>query len=232
MHFVVSQVWNKANVQSVGGGFLVVDPDSAFEPHGTPSVNNLGALRFFVGARTGLDQIMGNASVGFATLRRDGFASYTSRTPPQQVQEPQDSNMQRSSPNGTLTTRPLVFTGRFLFINMGVDAEFAGGSAVRVAVLDTATGMPIAPYELTNCNAGSIDSTRVQMQWDGATDVSAVSNRVVQLQFEISGGARLYSFWVSASEHGESNGFVAAGGRGFCAMADVRSCNESRRYLG
>jgi hypothetical protein len=220
----VSQVWNKANVQSVGGGFLVVDPHSAAEPHGAPSANNLGALRFFVGARTGLDQIMGNASVGFATLRRDGFASYTSQAPPQQLREPQDSHTQRSSPNGTLITRPLVFTGRFLFINMGVDAELAGGGAVRVAVLNNATGMPIAPYQLSSCNAGTTDSTRLRVQWDGATDVSAVSNRVVQLQFEISGGARLYSFWVSASEHGESNGFVAAGGKGFCAMADVGSC--------
>ena len=52
-------VWNKANVQSVGGGFLVVDGD--------PKID---ALRFYVGARTGTSQIIGNATVGFASLRR------------------------------------------------------------------------------------------------------------------------------------------------------------------
>ena len=48
--------WNKANVQSVGGGIVV--------PNGTP-------LRFYVGARTGVDQLVGNGTAGFAELRRD-----------------------------------------------------------------------------------------------------------------------------------------------------------------
>ena len=52
--------WNKANVQSVGGGFTV-QRDSP--------------MRFYVGARTGTDQLIGNASMGMAELRRDGFAS-------------------------------------------------------------------------------------------------------------------------------------------------------------
>ena len=34
--------------------------------------SGMDALRFYVGARTGIGQIMGNASVGMATLRRDG----------------------------------------------------------------------------------------------------------------------------------------------------------------
>eukprot|EP00041_Stephanoeca_diplocostata_P033007 m.1077035 g.1077035 ORF g.1077035 m.1077035 type:complete len:84 (+) comp24251_c0_seq3:1881-2132(+) len=52
--------WNKANVQSVGGGF---------------TVQREGPMRFYVGARTGPDQLEGNASAGVAELRRDGFAS-------------------------------------------------------------------------------------------------------------------------------------------------------------
>ena len=40
-------VWNKANVQSVGGGFLVVDGD--------PKID---ALRFYAGARTGTSQVI------------------------------------------------------------------------------------------------------------------------------------------------------------------------------
>ena len=52
--------WNKANVQSVGGGVIV--------PNG-------GAMRFYVGARTGVEQLIGNATAGVAELRRDGFAS-------------------------------------------------------------------------------------------------------------------------------------------------------------
>lgn len=48
--------WNKANVQSVGGGVVV--------PNGGP-------MRFYVGGRTGVDQLVGNATAGFAELRRD-----------------------------------------------------------------------------------------------------------------------------------------------------------------
>lgn len=49
--------WNKANVQSVGGGIVVP--------------NNGDPLRFYVGARTGVDQLVGNGTAGFAEIRRD-----------------------------------------------------------------------------------------------------------------------------------------------------------------
>jgi hypothetical protein len=48
-----------------------------------------------------------------------------------------------------------------------------------------------------------------------------VAGRVVRFQFELSGTAALYSFWVSRSRRGESGGYVAAGGEGFGGMADV-----------
>eukprot|EP01052_Picozoa_sp_SAG31_P070116 SAG31_NODE_28960_length_403_cov_0.578947_2_plen_55_part_01 len=38
-------------------------------------------MRFYVGARTGADQIDGNASAGFGELRRDGFASVSATIP-------------------------------------------------------------------------------------------------------------------------------------------------------
>ena len=61
-------VWNKANVQSVGGGFVVQDPSppspspltsataTAME---TDEEDNVGTLRFYVGARTGPGQLEG-----------------------------------------------------------------------------------------------------------------------------------------------------------------------------
>jgi hypothetical protein len=52
--------WNKANVQSVGGGFVVPNDQVSGGP-----------LRFYVGGRTGVDQLVGNGTAGFAELRRD-----------------------------------------------------------------------------------------------------------------------------------------------------------------
>ena len=47
----------------------------------------------------------------------------------------------------------------------------------------------------------------------------------VKLVITISGAAQLYAFWVSQSPCGESNGYIAAGGKGFSSMTDTNgSC--------
>lgn len=81
--------WNWGNVQSVGGGCLIVGDQLYFyfsglrgNPESLPKKN--------------ADQ---DASMGLAVLRRDGFASMD------------------GGADGTLRTRPLTFSGRHLFVN-------------------------------------------------------------------------------------------------------------------
>ena len=58
--------WNKANVQSVGGGFTIHSDASA--TRGTSSAMD-SVMRFYVGARSGRDQIGGNATARQALLQ-------------------------------------------------------------------------------------------------------------------------------------------------------------------
>ena len=96
--------------------------------------------------------------------------------------------------------------------------------SVTVAVLDS-SGAPIAPYTHGNCAPLTSDSVRQAVTWKGAADLSSVAGKTVRLAFGLKGGARLFSFWVSPSPCGESNGFVAAGGKGFHGMTDTNgSC--------
>lgn len=80
--------WNYANVQSVGGGCLVVGDE----------------LWFYVSGRSGEEKgsaKQGTCTTGLAVLRRDGFAS-----------------MDAGEKEGRLTTRTLSFGGRHLFVNL------------------------------------------------------------------------------------------------------------------
>ena len=169
-----------------------------------------------------------------ATLRRDGFASLeaeegaTSATP------------EATTAAAVAVTKPLIFTGRHLFVNFGVvrtdggrntndsRSEHSGSAAsLVVAVLDVATAKPIAPFHAST--AVTTDSVRQLVTWAGGgsgQDLSAVAGKPVRMQFSLTGkGAQLFSFWVSETKCGESNGYVAAGGKGFKGMSDTNgSC--------
>jgi hypothetical protein len=73
-------------------------------------------LYFYVSGRAGQEgsSRSGVCSTGLATLRRDGFASLRAGDRP-----------------GRLTTRPVVFQGRHLFVN-----AHAGNGELRVEVLN------------------------------------------------------------------------------------------------
>ena len=58
-------LWNRADVQSVGGGFVVVGDEMRFYSSGSKD------LPF--GAKTAHYHSRGNRSMGMAVLRRDGF---------------------------------------------------------------------------------------------------------------------------------------------------------------
>ena len=138
----------------------------------------------------------GDASTGLGIIRRDGFASL-------------DAGAQA----GTVTTRPVRFDGKHLFVNVA-----AAEGELRAEVLDA--GNVIAPFSRENCVPVSDDKTLAQVTWRGAGGLSSVAGKTVQFRFYLRGGS-LYSFWVSPDESGASRGYVAAGGPGFTGYADT-----------
>ena len=138
----------------------------------------------------------GCGSTGLAILRRDGFASLDA-----------DGN------SGTLTTRPLTFSGKVLHVNVDCPK-----GELKAEVLDS-SGTPIEPFTLGNCNAVSCDKTLAPVTWNGA-DLSAVSGKTLRFRFHIDNGS-LYSFWVSPDQSGASHGYVAAGGPGVGGPTDT-----------
>lgn len=184
--------WNWGNVQSAGGGCLVVARQ----------------LYFYMSGRAGIPgaTTSGVCATGLATLRRDGFASMDADKP------------------GTLTTRPLTFSGKYLFVN--VDTQ---GGELRVEILD-ANGQPIratrkdgtlvTPFSTENSNPINADSTLILATWKEMRGVAPIAGRPVRLRFHLSKGS-LYSFWVSPSLKGASNGYVAAGGPSFTNSVDT-----------
>ncbi|MBC8871039.1 MAG: glycosyl hydrolase family 32 [Planctomycetes bacterium] len=175
--------WNWGNVQSAGGGCLVVGEK----------------LYFYVSGRAGVpgSRSSGVCSTGLATVRRDGFAS-----------------LDAAEAEGTLTTRPVRFQGKYLFVNADVDE-----GELRVEVLDEDQRV-IAPFSLENCVPLSKDSTIVQVRWTGAKDLSKLAGKTVRFRFYVKRGS-LFSFWVSPDASGASYGYVAAGGPEFDGPVDT-----------
>ena len=138
----------------------------------------------------------GHGSIGLAMLRRDGFASMDAKG------------------DGTLTTRPIRFSGKHLFVNL--DAREGGLSA---EVIDE-NEKPIEPFTMANCIPTTGDRTLQGVKWRGANDLEILAGRAVRLRFNVR-NAQLYSFWVSPDESGASHGYTAAGGPGFTGPTDT-----------
>jgi hypothetical protein len=115
---------------------------------------------------------------------------------------------------GTLTTRPLTFKGKQMFVN----ANLKNGR-LRAEILNEG-GQPISPFTLANCEPVRADGTILPVQWKGADDLSAVAGKPVRVRFELENG-QLFSFWVSVDKTGRSDGYVAAGGPGFTGPTDT-----------
>ena len=189
--------WNRAYLHAAGGLCVVVGDELRFYFAGfsgeSPTLgpgqageHGINKYRMYAGASTGL-----------ATLRRDGFAAMAADDEP-----------------GSLTTRPLSFSGAHLFVN----AACADGE-LRVEVLD-ARGDVVPGYSAADCVPLAGDSTRHRMTWRGALNLARLSGRPVRFRFMLRRGA-LYAFWVSGSLRGESSGYVAAGGPGFDGPTDA-----------
>jgi hypothetical protein len=146
-------------------------------------------LRFYVSGRQGIAGTgdHGVCATGVAVLRRDGFASMDADDTP-----------------GTLTTRPIRFAGRYLFVNAAVPR-----GEVRVEVLD-ANDRVLAPFSRNTCVPASGDSTRHRVRWHQADNLASMARKTVRLRFTLVRGS-LFSFWVSDSPAGPSGGYPGGG---------------------
>jgi hypothetical protein len=178
--------WNWGNSQTAAKSPLVVGDK----------------LYFYVAGRAGLT-FPGNTyqdaggSTGLAFLRRDGFAS-----------------MNAGPEGGTLTTRPVRFGGKYLFVNV---VNPSGN--LRVEITDE-QGNSIVPFSLDNCIPLAADATRHAVRWKDADDLSKLAGKVVRFRFHLADG-KLYAFWVSPDRSGASYGYVAGGGPGFTTNKDT-----------
>ncbi|MBI4626901.1 MAG: glycosyl hydrolase family 32 [Verrucomicrobia bacterium] len=170
------RTWNYGNVQSVGGGCLVVGDRLFMYASGRNAREDTTGLFFF---------------------RRDGFAS-----------------MEAGEREATLTTRPVMFSGRHLFVNLA-----APRGALRVEALDR-NGKIIAPFTKDDCVALSDDKTRLKVSWKKGDDLSRLAGQPVRFRFHLTRGA-LYAFWVSSDGSGASQGYIGAGGPGFAGAIDT-----------
>lgn len=186
-----TDVWDRGYVQSVGGLCTVRGDKLWFYYIG------------FQGDATRLDPhwkkngMYDRGSTGVAFLRRDGFVS-----------------MEAGPAGGTLTTRPVSFSGEYLFVN----AACPEGKLV-VEVLDE-QNRPIEPFTTDRCQPVSTDSTLAQVAWRDAPSLATLAGKPLRFRFHMTGGS-LYSFWVSPNADGRSNGYLAAGGPGYPKLVDT-----------
>lgn len=167
--------WDRAYLHTTTGVFVVLDDQLVF-PYCAYSGDAGG----------GRGDIYGGASIGLATLRRDGFAS---------MEGP-----------GELTTRPVKFKGKHLFVN--VNGE------VRVELLDEAGKV------IRSSKVASGDQTKIKIEWADGTDLDDLIGKAVRFRFHQAKGS-LYAFWVTPDEKGSSNGYVGAGGPDFGGVRDI-----------
>ncbi len=89
---------------------------------------------------------------------------------------------------GTLLTRPLVFQGSRLVLNVDTGAT----GYVQVGILDP-TGVPVPGYSADDCVYINGDFLEAEVEWLGrGTDLSQLAGKPVQLLFRLR-GARLYA---------------------------------------
>jgi hypothetical protein len=169
-------------------------------------------LWFYFSGRAGSANRDGGGATGLARLRRDGFAS-----------------MDAVDTAGVLTTRPLKFSGKHLFVNAA-----AANGELRVELLDE-NGEVIKPFTAAKCRPFKA-GTRTMIEWEDGNDLSTVAGRAVTLRFHLTKGS-LYAFWVSPDKTGASGGYVAAGGPSLIGARDnappgARPSDAPRAFAG
>ena len=184
--------WDTGYLSAIGGICVVDDEHLTFFYSGLRG----DGLRLKRGSEWRMNGMYSCGSIGYATLRRDGFAGLV------------------ADGRGEIVTKAVTFTGKHLFVN----AECRFGS-IAVAVLDE-SGAEMPGFSAADCHSFSVaDSTKVEISWK-KRDLSALAGRPVRFRFKLH-DSTLYSFWVSPTTHGESRGYVAAGGPAYSGLRDI-----------
>jgi predicted neuraminidase len=172
--------WDRAYLHTTTGVCVVLDDQLVF-PYCAYSGDAGG----------GRHDMYGGGAIGIAALRRDGFASMEAE----------------GGRSGELTTRPLKFKGKHLFVNLNGE--------LRVDLLDEA-GKLLATSKIV-----SADNTKQRIEWIDRDDLSAFSDKPMRFRFYLTNG-QLFAFWVTPDPNGASYGYVAAGGPQYSGTMDVR----------
>ena len=141
--------------------------------------------------------IYSDYAMGMRQMRRDGFCS-----------------VDAGASEGVLMTRPVKFTGKYMFVNVNDP-----NGSLKVEVLD-ANGLVIPAFAKANCQAISVDKTLQRVRWNGAADLSALVNQNVRFKFYLTNG-ELYAFWVAPDLTGASRGYVGGGGARYTSNKDT-----------
>jgi len=182
--------WDRAYLHGTNGVCLVIGDRIWFPYCGYSGEAPDGATGMYTGA-----------SIGMAYLRRDGFAS-----------------MEAGKKQATLLTRPLIFSGSFLFVNVDCPT-----GSLKVEILDEHNRV-IPSFSLQNSLAVSVDKTLQAISWKGGADLSKLKDRPVKFRFYLTNG-KLYSFWVSPDTSGASYGYLGAGSPGYDSVIDNKGIN-------
>ena len=140
-------------------------------------------------------------NTGCATLRRDGFVNVT--------------NLDKAI-ESTIVTKSLVSTGGYLFVNCITRDN--GFMLVEILNVD---GNVRSGFSKDKCKGVStkIDSTQSIIQWQGSEQIGVKSGEEFKMRF-IFKNCDFYSFWISSSRAGESNGYIGNGGPLFKSYQD------------
>ena len=122
-------------------------------------------------------------AIGLAKMRVDGFVS-----------------MDAYQDGGTLTTKPLVFDGERLEVNVRAPERPFGAErnpptpygTFAVEILDHA-GKIIEPFSAERCDTFTGDELRHTVTWNGSPDLAALAGETVTLRFH-QHNAALYAF--------------------------------------
>lgn len=182
--------WNRGYLHASGGLCLVVDDLLYFYFTGFSGISPKLSKNDTGSPGRMRNAMYAGASTGLAILRRDGFVG-----------------LQSLKKEGYIITRTLSYSGKYLFIN----GDFSSGQ-LSVEVLDS-NASTVPGFEKEKCIPIIGNYTKMMVKWNG-NELKSIDDKKIKLKFHITNGT-LFSFWISETKNGESNGFVAAGGPEF-----------------
>ena len=188
--------WERAYIHSTGGVCNIVNDKlhfyyTAFQGDESKKLSNDQKLDYWSG-------MYANASTGLAILRRDGFAS-----------------MNAGKVDGFILTRPLKFSGKFLFIN--IECTKYGMLTIEVCNVN---GIPVQGFTRKDCLPLCVNSTKQIITWKNGNNLESLAGTPLRFKFYLT-NTKIYAFWVSANRQGVSAGSTAAGGPGLTGNWEV-----------